>query len=380
MMNPLGTMLQLLIGPTVALPAPPSLMDVIHEIEVTHTDNRPSAFQISFGVGRSGPASVLDYELMTLPTLRPFHRIVLIVTLGGIPQLLFDGVITHIELEPSHQPGQSLLRVTGDDLTALMNLEDKSVEHPAQDETVIATKIIAGYARYGLIPMVIPPVMIDPPIPTERIPVQQGTDLAYLVEMAERHGHVFYVEPGPAPMTSTAYWGPPKLLDFPQRAITIGMGAHTNAQISSVRTNSETPEVVEDEVQDRLTNETVPVQTFAPVRPPLALLPSWVTQMPNIRRTRLRESGLNAVQAYARAQARTDAAADTVTLTGSLDATQYGGFLRARGLVGVRGAGFSHDGLFYVKSVTHRIARGSYTQAFTLTRDGLGSTTPVVVP
>ena len=41
--------------------------------------------------------------------------------------------------------------------------------------------------------------------------------------------------------------------------------------------------------------------------------------------------------------------------------------LKARSLVGVRGAGVAYDGLYYVKSVTHNIKRGEYTQSFTLT-------------
>lgn len=380
MISPLGTMVQLFIGPTIAVPAPPPLMEVLDEIEVTHRDDQPSAFQMSFLVGRSGPLEMLDYSLMTLPMLRPFHRVVILVTLGGIPRVLFDGVIKHIELNPSQQPGESRIRVTGEDLTAVMALEDKSIEHPAQDETIIANKIILSYATYGLIPMVIPPLMIDPPIVTERTPVQQGTDLDYLVEMAQRHAYVFYILPGPVPLVSTAYWGPPKLVDIPQRAISVNMGPHSNATISSVRNDAETPEVVEDEVQDRISNKTMPVQTFAPIRPPLALFPSWLTQGSNVRKTRLRKSGLNVMQAYARAQARTNAAADTVTVTGELDSDQYGDLLSSRGIVGVRGAGFSYDGWFYVKSVTHRIKRGSYNQAFTLTREGTGSTTPVVVP
>lgn len=380
MTAPLGTMLQLLIGPTVAVPAPATLMDVVDEIEIMHADDEPSAFQMTLLAGRSGPSDLLDYQLLTSPQLTPFHRVVMVVTVGAVPQVLFDGVITHVELSPSPQPGGTRIRVTGDDLTAVMDLEERSVEHPAQDETVIANKIILSYGAYGLIPQVIPPTVVDPPIPTERTPVQQGTDLEYLREMADRHGHVFHILPGPVPMASTAYWGPPKLVDVPQRAVTVNMGAHSNGTISSIRNDAQAPEFVDDEVQDRLTNERVPVATVAPLRPPLALFPSWITQRPNVRTTKLRAGGLSATQAFARAQARTDAAADTVTVSGELDAAQYGGVLRSRGLVGVRGAGFSYDGLYYVKSVTHRITRGSYTQSFTLTRDGVGSTTPVVAP
>jgi hypothetical protein len=48
------------------------------------------------------------------------------------------------------------------------------------------------------------------------------------------------------------------------------------------------------------------------------------------------------------------------------------------GLVALRGAGYGHDGLYYVGSVVHQLSRESYRQQFTLTREGLGSTLPVV--
>ena len=66
--------------------------------------------------------------------------------------------------------------------------------------------------------------------------------------------------------------------------------------------------------------------------------------------------------------------ADALTATGSLDVTRYGRPLKARRLVGVRGAGAAFDGLYYVKSVTHDIKRGQYRQNFTLVRNGLMST------
>ena len=44
----------------------------------------------------------------------------------------------------------------------------------------------------------IPSVLIDVPIPTDRIPAQQGTDLDYIRQLADEVGYVFYVEPRPA--------------------------------------------------------------------------------------------------------------------------------------------------------------------------------------
>jgi hypothetical protein len=49
-------------------------------------------------------------------------------------------------------------------------------------------------------------------------------------------------------------------------------------------------------------------------------------------------------------------------------------------VVGLRGVGYSYDGLYYVQQVAHTIERGSYRQRFNLQREGLGSITPVVVP
>jgi hypothetical protein len=69
-----------------------------------------------------------------------------------------------------------------------------------------------------------------------------------------------------------------------------------------------------------------------------------------------------------------------VTGSGTLNVLRYGQVLRARTLVGVRGAGVAYDGLYYVDSVTHNIKVGEYKQSFTLSRDGLIANTPVVMP
>lgn len=376
----LGLNLTLLIGPTVAAPAPSPVIENLASVEVTHSDEGRSGFQLTFNAGRAGLADVLDYSLLTLPLLRPFNRVILVVTLGAVPRVLMDGVITHQQLNPSNEPGASTLTVTGEDVSVMMDLEEKSAEHPAQDETIIALKLIATYAQYGLIPMVIPPPAIDLPIPIERVPVQQATDLGYLKEMAERFGYVFYVSAGPAPFTNTAYWGPPKRIDLPQRALSVNMGPETNVNSMRFSNDALRATLVSGEIQDRLSGQTFPVRTVASLRAPLASQPAWLVNQPNVRTTQFRASGLNVGQAFARAQGITDASADGVTAEGELDALRYGDLLQARGLVGVRGVGYSNDGIYYVKRVTHAIAQGEYKQRFTLARDGVGSTTPAVVP
>jgi hypothetical protein len=377
-----GTHLTVWLGPGVPVPAGPQLLQALESVEVTLADEGRSGFRVTFRVGR-GEADLLDYSLLANPQLRPFSRVLLLVTFNALPEVLMDGVITRQELNPSEQPGASTLTVFGEDISVMMDLEEKSVEHPAQDETIIATKIIASYAQYGLIPTVIPPAALDIPLPIERTPVQQGTDLQYLQQMAGRHGYVFYVTPGPLPLTSAAYWGPPARLGIPQKAISVNLGPSSNvAGDVNFSYDGLAPTRVSGQVQDRQLGQTVPVETFASTRPPLSSQPAWLSQ--SYQRSRqFRQSGLNTIQAYGRAQAETDSASDRVlTATGRLDATRYEALLRPRGLVGLRGAGFSYDGFYYVKSVTHnlQVRENTYTQNFTLTREGTGAISPVVIP
>ena len=70
--------------------------------------------------------------------------------------------------------------------------------------------------------------------------------------------------------------------------------------------------------------------------------------------------------------------ADVVTGDGTLDVDRYGQVLRARSLVGVRGAGLAFDGMHYVDSTTHTLKLGEYKQKFILKRNALIASLPVV--
>src|SRR5262249_57493524 len=82
---------------------------------------------------------------------------------------------------------------------------------------------VAEYAAFGVIPMVIPCIIEDVPIPIEAIPRQQGTDYEYLRMLAQDVGYVFHLEPGPAPGMSKAYWGPEIRVGVPQPALNLDL-------------------------------------------------------------------------------------------------------------------------------------------------------------
>jgi hypothetical protein len=381
-MPDLGLHIQLMLGPTVPVPAPASLLEMIESIQVQRAEDGRSGLQMVFTAARSPGVGTADFDLLLLPQLLPYSRLVLSVLVGAIPTVIFDGVLTHRQMQPSAEPGGSRLTISAEDVSTMMDLEEKIVEHPAQPDNVIATVIVASYAQYGLIPMVLPPVSLDPPLPIERTPVQNATDLRYLRTLAERHGYVFYVKPGPAPLANIAYWGPPERIGLPQRALAYNVGADSNVDNISFQHDPTTPTLVSGRILDRQLNQEVPIETFASVRPPLALMNPLVTQLPNVRRETLRDAGgTNTVQAMGRAQGRTDRSMDRVVVAnGTLDVASYGGVLQPQALVGLRGVGATYGGVYYVRQVTHDLRIGSYKQSFVLQREGAGTTVPAVIP
>jgi hypothetical protein len=214
------------------------------------------------------------------------------------------------------------------------------------------------------------------PIPIERIPAQRGTDLDYIELLARKVGYVFYIEPGPVAGTNVAYFGPELKIGVPQPALNVDMDALTNVESLSFSfdpTKGVLPIVF---IQNQLTRLPIPlpIPNLNPLQPPLGLLP---TPLANI--TMLKDTAkLNPMQAILRGLAKAKESQDAVTATGSLDVLRYGQPLKARALVGVRGAGVAYDGLYYVQQVTSTLKRGEFKQSFTLTRNGLVSITPRV--
>src|SRR5690606_40345144 len=101
--------------------------------------------------------------------------------------------------------GQSTLTITGEDLSVAMDQQEfNGIPHPAMPAEARVALVLAKYAMFGMVPLVIPQIFSDTPIPVDRIPTHEGTDLAYLQKLAKDAGYVFYVEPGPAPGMNTA--------------------------------------------------------------------------------------------------------------------------------------------------------------------------------
>ena len=56
----------------------------------------------------------------------PLIRVILVAAFGGLPQVIMDGVVEHTRSCPTRMQGSSQLVVTGEDLSAVMDLTDNS--------------------------------------------------------------------------------------------------------------------------------------------------------------------------------------------------------------------------------------------------------------
>jgi hypothetical protein len=370
-----GVYLTLMIGPVVPVPVPQVVLDALTNVTVTTTAEHgvPSGFELSFALDNRSVLHTIF--LLSGGAMVPLMRVIFIVTINGSPNVLMDGVITKQEVTGGSESGHSVLKLSGVDLTEVMNLIDTSgLPFPAMPVEARVAVIILKYAVFGVIPLVVPTILLDVPIPVSMIPRQQGKDLNYIHMLAHKVGYVFYIEPGPAPGLNTAYWGPEIKLGIPQPALNIDMDAHTNVDSISFEFHADVKKLPIVWYYNELTKIPIPIPIpdFNPLQPPLGLVPPLPLNVEMMSGT----AKLSPVGAAAAGLAEAARSSDAVTGRGTLDVLRYGQPLKARGLVGVRGAGMAFDGLYYVKSVSHQISRGHYKQSFTLTRNGLISILP----
>jgi hypothetical protein len=368
--NPIN--LTLMIGPGLPVLVSREVLDALTSVTVTTNSDTGSGFQLQFTLSNRSLLQTLFLLSSGLPI--PLVRVVIIVTVNGRAQVLVDGVMTNHEVSPGTDASHSILTVTGEDLSRVMDYIDFSgVAYPGMAPEARVLLILAKYAGLGIRPLVIPSVLIDLPIPTDRIPVQKGKDLCYIRSLADEVGYVFYVEPGPKPGQSVAYWGPEIKFGIPQKALNINMDFETNIENVSCSFDSQGRVLPFVRVQIPTTKISIPIPIpdITPLNPPLGLVPAPLP----LNLVRIDNSAkYTPVRAAMIGLTKAARSAESVIATGSLDVLRYGDVLKARRLVGLRGVGEAFDGLYYVRSVTSKIKRGEFKQDFTLSRNGLIST------
>jgi hypothetical protein len=351
-----------------AVPVPRETIEALDSIEV-RVEPQKATFQLTFAIDRR--TRILD---SFLPSDRPpkHMRVILVVTINGEPDVLIDGIVTHQELNPGSAGSKTTLTVTGEDLTVLMTQQELTgTPFAGMDPKSRVERIIGKYANWGIKPDVVRPKLHESSSPAQATPQQHGHDLDYLQQLALRVGHVFYLKPTPQPETTLAYWGPQVREGKPQRPISVDFDSHTNADGLSFtfdHTQREDPQVRVQNV-DSKQGEKLPPADPTNVDRPLGKMQPEPFRKPIVNNVANRTTG----EATLMAQGIATRSADAVTATGKLSVTRYGGLLRPRELVTLRGASRVFDGLWWVESVVHNIKRNEYQQSFTLKRNALVS-------
>jgi len=374
--------LQLYFGAIVPAPAPRELIDALASAQVTESADGQSGFQLVFTAANG---SRIQREWLPGGFFDAPRRVVVSVWTGGSQDVLVDGVITRHELTASNEPGKTQLTVTGIDVSQVMDLIDFSgFPWPAMPFEARVAVMIAKYAPYGMVPMVLPSVMLTVRNPLNGIDQQSGTDLAYIRQLAQYVGYTFHVRPGPQVGMSIAYWGPQVKVGEVQPALTVNMDQASNVDSLTLGFDGIGKKVFIFFIQEPNSRAPIPIPLpdITPLNPPLGARPPLplgferidyrLNQDEDVDRTTAK---LDAAAAALRGLARATREADVITGSGSLKVSRYGRVLRPRKLVGVRGAGRTYDGHYYVKSVTHSIKPGDYTQSFQLSRNALVSLT-----
>jgi hypothetical protein len=365
-----GVTLTLLMGPVAVAPAPVAVIEALESAQVTSAVGQRSGFQLVFTYSKTSPIAT---TLLPAGYFDPLIRVILVATLNGLPKVLADGPIKRQDVTASARPGENKLTITGDDVSGYMDLiEWSGLPYPAMPSFARVAVMMAKYAMFGVIPLTIPPLFEGTALPIEKYAHQVGTDFEYANILAKHAAHEFYMIPGPAPGTNMAYWGPMIRAGLPQPALTLDMDHASNIDSLSFAADGNAAEVRIGFVKIGGFSVPVPMPNIGLLKPPLAarmLVPAKAKLLP-VERKKLPDVMMEMLSGPAKA--------DPITASGSLDVTRYGRPMDARSIVGVRGAGLAHDGLWFVSSVTSTIGRGSWKQNFQLSREGLVSNTSVV--
>jgi len=374
-----GVHLSLLMGPGIPVPVPELVANSIASIQVTNSKER-NGFQIVFNVDKK---SELLKSLLPAGFFDPIStRVMIIATMNGVPNLLMDGFITNQQMSPSGEPGKSTLTVTGEDVSVVMDIVEIIIPFPAMPDIAKIYFLLGQFAFLGLIPIVIPPPVSTVKVPTDGWDGLFGkTHRAFLKKLASDNGYIFFIIPGPLPGGNIAYFGPDIdiNLPIPQPAVSINMDANTNVESLSFSLNGLAKKIRVFTVYDPTTKKIpipIPLPNINIFKPPMGLRltpPSKLEFAHGGAKLPLDEAAKEILGFLMNKENSL-----AVSGNGSLDVVRYNGILRPRMMVGVRGAGITYDGLYFVDSVTHNIKPGEYKQNFTLSRDGLISNTPMV--
>ena len=367
--------LKLQLGKVLPSAAPAQIMEALSSVNISHGDSGPSTFQLTFNADRTAKFSN-DYPVVSSPLLRATNRVIISVELDSTETVLMDGFITHTELSYAEEQGNASYTVTGEDVSVMMSLFERSTEYPGLGDDLIVGVVLAKYMALGIVPEIVPNPKSPVSDPLDEVPQQNCNDRDYISSLAQQNGYVFRVRPF-LNKVNKAYWGPIVQIGVPQKPLNVNLGGASNVEHIQFSYDALAPTLVHGMLQDgEPLEEDMPVITVDAVRlQPMAEHSGLVRNQPFVKNAAFQDSRLNFVRGMLEAQVTTDRSTDNVvSAQGTVDTIRYGAVIQSPGVIPVRGIGHSYDGNYYVSNISHTIQDGQYKQDFTIQREGTGST------
>ena len=347
-----------------------NVVDTLQSANVRTSSNGATAFQLEFSL--MNHSKIHNQLTFAGQKTRRETRIAIMVLLNTRQIVLVDGVVTNHQLNPGARPGMTRLTLTGEDLTRVMDYEERDGrQFPNLSLAARVRKILSEYSSYRISPMVEEEKHRDVEPRSVRVPHQRGTDLDYIRSMAQLAGHVFCLESDGLERV-IAYWGP----EFSKRetlpALSVDLGVATNVTSMNFTFDSEKGEDPIVQTVNKLdrTIKNIGLGNQFDLNEQLGKRIAEVK-----RRTKLRGTAkFSDARSKLAGLAVKASSANALSATGSVDTLRYGAILKPRRRVDVRGATEAFNGTWMVQSVTHQISRGVYHQDFKLVRNALDMT------
>lgn len=349
-------------------PASDDLLGAIKQIEVEDHAHMADMLRLRLAI-----AVTEDGAGWTLVDQDAFGRLAKLgvsVTVGTGPAVpLITAYVVEVDTSFSSEPGGSMLSVVAMDPTVLMHLEEKVKAWPNQADSDVASSIFSD-PGYGFTTVVDDTGWSRDE--KDHTLMQRGTDIQFLRQLADRNGYECFVETTGAG-TVEGHFHPPKSDADPQGTLTVNMGAASNVNSFRARFDMLGPVIARAATIDP---DDASAQSSRSDEPTQADDMGAAPTTPGDRPRSVLLSGLAMSQSGETdryAQAVVDRSAWSIVAETEVNTVTYGGVLRAKRPVLVRGAGRQFSGRYYVERVLHTIASdGTYTQRCTLRRNAVG--------
>lgn len=341
-------------------------MSAIQQIDVEEHAELADMMRLRLAIGVKEDGS--KWTIIDEGLLDRLSKVRIDITVGSRTETLMTTYVIRTSASLSNQPGESSFDVVAMGPTVLMNLEETIRAWPDMSDSEIATAVFSD-AKYRFKPIV-DSTDVHRSLEEHQV-IQRETDIRFLQRLARRNGFECYVEVNPKSGKPEGHFHAPRPDKAPQGALSVNLGEATNVNAFTASYDMLRPTTA------RVVGLDIESQSDQPAdidRLKISTLGKAPTLGGNrIRHVLLGQTGLAQTgELQTLAQATVDRFAWAIQADGELNTVAYGGLLRAKRPIQVRGAGLRFSGTYYVERVLHTFTSDGYVQQFTLRRNALG--------